>query len=230
MGDISEKREMIKSIYSHIVDSLLFISLIVILFMPIRVNAAELPTVQISTSNPPAYYQNLQDAYNAANNNDVIKSMNTTFGGLTINRPNINVTFQGGYNADFSSIIGSTYVNGMITISTGTATIGNFKIISTPVVSISSPTPGFTNSRTPVLNFSICCSRAVVYVDNVIVSKVSGDTLDPLTDGEHVVRVDTYDNVGSRVFAAVTFTVDTVAPVVTISSPISGVTVLATSL
>jgi len=224
MGHISKKRQMIKrNSMNIIIDSVIFIFSIVILLMPIKGSTAELSPVQISTTTPPTYYQTLQDAYNAAINNAIIKSRNKTFDRLNVNR-DISVAFQGGYNSDFSSVIGNTYINEMITIGSGTATIGNFKIVSPPEVNIYSPTPGFTKINTPVLVYSVCCGPAIVKIDDIVVSKVSGGTLDTLADGQHVVRVDTTDSTGNPVFTTVAFTVDTVAPVVTISSPVSGVT------
>jgi len=60
-------------------------------------------------------------------------------------------------------------------------------------------------------------------VDGAVVSKISGNTLDALGDGSHTVRVEATNTFGTS-FAEVSFTIDTVAPVVTISSPVPGAT------
>jgi hypothetical protein len=55
-------------------------------------------------------------------------------------------------------------------------------------------------------------------VDGAVVNKVSGNNLDPLTDGPHTVRVEAIDAAGNIGSSSITFTVDTVAPVVTMNS------------
>ncbi len=214
MEEIAEmKRSQVKSNRFFLV---LLGSVLVIILGFIRwAAAADLPPVQISTTNPPRYYQTLSEAYQNASNADIIKVKNTTFDGFTINR-DVTVTFQGGYNTDFSSVIGSTYINGVLTATTGTTTIGDFKIISSPLVTISSPTAVLTKNNAPQLIYSACCGTAIVKVDGTAVSKASGSTLDPLADGAHVVRIDTTDSFGGPVFSAVTFTVDTTPPLGTV--------------
>ncbi len=93
-----------------------------------------------------------------------------------------------------------------------------------PTVTIYSPTAGVTNNKTPALSYYAFEGVPFVTVDNVIVNKLSGDTLDALTEGSHTVRVETMDAAGNKGFAEVIFTVDTIAPTVTITSPTSGTT------
>ncbi|QWV97167.1 putative Ig domain-containing protein [Geomonas nitrogeniifigens] len=96
----------------------------------------------------------------------------------------------------------------------------NFSVDTTaPVVNITSPGTVLGNNRTPVLTYSLSEGNAVVRVDGVVVAKVSGDTLGPLADGEHTVRVEATDAAGNTGFAQVSFSVDATAPVVTITSP-----------
>jgi hypothetical protein len=79
-----------------------------------------------------------------------------------------------------------------------------------PIVTITSPTTGLTNDNTPLLTFTVDDPAAVVTVkvDGSVVSKVSGNSLDTLTDGQHAVRVDATNAEGTG-SAEVSFTVDT---------------------
>jgi len=95
---------------------------------------------------------------------------------------------------------------------------------SAPAVSISSPAAGISNNNVPVLNFTASEGTVVVKVDGVIVTKVSGDALDLLADGLHVVRVEATDSAGNSGFAETAFSIDTVGPVVGITSPVAGPT------
>jgi len=72
------------------------------------------------------YYSSLQAAYNAAVNGDIIQAQAVIFqGDFTLNRA---VTFilDGGYNSDYSTIIGLSTLNGNVRISDGVATVNNF--------------------------------------------------------------------------------------------------------
>ncbi|HDZ02228.1 MAG TPA: choice-of-anchor D domain-containing protein, partial [Nitrospirae bacterium] len=74
----------------------------------------------------PVYYSTLQAAYNAAIDGDIIQSQAVIFTeDLNINR-SISVTFEGGYDCDYTAVSGNTTINGTMTISAGTVTIGNF--------------------------------------------------------------------------------------------------------
>ncbi len=82
-------------------------------------------------ANPPVkigstYYSTLQEAYDAALDGDIIQSQDTTLiGDLNVNR-NILITLEGGYDCNYTAIIGETRLNGNMTISNGTITVGNF--------------------------------------------------------------------------------------------------------
>ncbi|MHB8840821.1 MAG: S-layer homology domain-containing protein [Candidatus Aquicultor sp.] len=94
--------------------------------------------------------------------------------------------------------------------------------------SITSPAPdSIVNTSTPKLLFSISdadVSGVVVKVDDIAVTKKSGDALDPLADGQHNVTVEVIDAASNASVARSNFTVDTHAPVVTITSPVAGST------
>ena len=97
-----------------------------------------------------------------------------------------------------------------------------------PQVSISSPLTGITNSSTPVLTYSLTEGTATVTVDGIVVTKASGDTLGPLADGPHTIKVGAVDMAGNSGYEEVTFTVDATAPMVTITSPTVSITSNAT--
>ena len=94
-----------------------------------------------------------------------------------------------------------------------------------PIVTINSPASGLLNSNTPFLSFTTSDGTVVVKVDNAVVNKVSGTLLAALADGPHTVRIEATDGANNRGYAEVTFTVDTVSPVVAISSPLPGLTI-----
>ncbi|HYS42790.1 MAG TPA: Ig-like domain-containing protein, partial [Geobacteraceae bacterium] len=81
-----------------------------------------------------------------------------------------------------------------------------------PTVVITSPAAGLTNNRTPQLTYAVSDGTVVVKVGGVVVDKVSGDSLAPLADGTHTVRVEATDTAGNSAFAEVTIGVDTAAP------------------
>jgi len=90
----------------------------------------------------------------------------------------------------------------------------HFTIDLGPTVVIISPTSVTTRNNTPLLDYTVSDSAVVVVVrvDGNVVSKVSGDTLDALSNGPHTVRVEATDAAGSTGFAEVPFTVDTTMP------------------
>jgi hypothetical protein len=117
----------------------------------------------------------------------------------------VRITAVNGYGSDFAEV--------------------RFTVDATaPVVNVSSPPTGITNNNKPLFIFSVSDGTAVVKLDAVAMDKVSGSELDALTDGKHVLRVEAADAAGNTGFAEIAFTVDTVPPVVTLSSPVSGTT------
>ncbi len=102
--------------------------------------------------------------------------------------------------------------------STFSGTITLDTVTPPPVVTITSPL-ALTNSKTPLLTYTASEGTVTVKVDGVIVSKVSGNSLDSLADGAHVLHVESVSAAGLLGFAEATFTVDTTPPTITISSP-----------
>jgi len=92
-----------------------------------------------------------------------------------------------------------------------------------PAISITSPLAGYTNNAQPLFT-SAGDGSIVVYVDGLIVNKVSGENLDWLEDGPHTIRVEAADLAGNSAFAETAFTIDTTAPYVEITSPPAGPT------
>lgn len=90
-----------------------------------------------------------------------------------------------------------------------------------PAVFVSAPANGsVVCDNTPQLIFDSGDGvNVVVEVDGIVVAKNSGDSLDQLADGVHAVVVKSTDYSGNTGLATSTFTVDTVAPNVTITSP-----------
>jgi hypothetical protein len=86
-----------------------------------------------------------------------------------------------------------------------------------PTVSISAPGSSLTNDNTPLLTYAVSDGSVLVKVDGVAVSKVSGDSLDVLSDGNHTVFVEATDAAGNIGSAEVSFVVDTVAPAISIN-------------
>ncbi len=90
-----------------------------------------------------------------------------------------------------------------------------------PTVTLTSPTSGFVNNKTPQLTYTFSNGTVVVKVDGTVVNKTSGANLDNLADGTHTVTVQATDAAGNVGSASVTFTVDTTAPVIASSIPAS---------
>jgi hypothetical protein len=72
-------------------------------------------------------------------------------------------------------------------------------------------------TATPLLSYSVTGGSVNVYIDNNLVTKVSGSNLDALGAGTHTVRVEATDATGMTQAAQVTFIVDTLAPTGSIS-------------
>jgi len=73
------------------------------------------------------YYNSLWEAYNAAQEGDVIQSGWTTLeGDLNISK---SVSFEGGYNCDYSAVTGVTTIVGDVNITNGSVSMGGFEIV-----------------------------------------------------------------------------------------------------
>ncbi|HLE40089.1 MAG TPA: Ig-like domain-containing protein [Nitrospirota bacterium] len=118
----------------------------------------------------------------------------------------------------------STETNLMIGGGMGTFRVTTRADAPPPTIVLTSPGPGMTSNSRPLLTYTASAGTVVVTVDGVAVSKVSGDTLDALADGMHIVNVAATDTSGRTGSASVTFTVDTIAPAVSIASPTAKLT------
>ncbi len=77
--------------------------------LPVRIGGTDYPT--------------LQTAYNAASTGSVIQCHAVRFNEDPVFSRDIEVTFECGYNCDYSSIMGETTIEGNITVDSGTVTI-----------------------------------------------------------------------------------------------------------
>ncbi len=77
---------------------------------------------------PYVYYATLQDAYDAALTGDSIQSQDVIFLGDHTFDLNKSVTITGGYSCDYSSITGTTTINGDVTIDDGTVTLDDLDL------------------------------------------------------------------------------------------------------
>lgn len=76
----------------------------------------------------PVYFNSIQAAYDAAQYGAIIKLWGITYNeSLDCNRP-IEVTLQGGYDSEYTTIIGETIVNGEIVITDGTVVMDGVTI------------------------------------------------------------------------------------------------------
>jgi hypothetical protein len=82
----------------------------------------------------PIYYSQLQHAYDASMNGDLIKLGNGLAETLTLSR-GISLTIRGGYASGFSSVTGTTPITGGVTIQAGSATIENIDLTGTMTIS-----------------------------------------------------------------------------------------------
>lgn len=100
--------------------------------------------------------------------------------------------------------------------------------IASPTVSITSPADGsLISNNTPQLSYTATdtgsgVASVVVTVDGEVVNKISGDNLDPLSDGQHTVAVTASDAAENSTTATSTFTVDATAPTVS-ATPAGGI-------
>ncbi len=89
------------------------------------------PPVKITSTVPPpnpadSYFQTIQEAYNVVEDGQLVMVREMILSEVIGINQSKTVTIAGGYNCDFTSVTGKTTVNGDITISVGSSTIGNF--------------------------------------------------------------------------------------------------------
>jgi len=128
----------------------------------------------------------------------------------------IELTATPAFGSVFDSWTGACTGSGTcsLTIDSAKDVSATFLETYAPAVVINSPT-GITTSR-PTLNYAVSTGTAVVKVDGVSVTKMSGDLLDSLTAGTHTVRVEATNSAGHLGFAESSFTVDGTPPTATI--------------
>jgi hypothetical protein len=108
-----------------------------------------------------------------------------------------------------------------VTMNAITNVTASFTPTTPPTVTIVSPS-GNTVSSTPVLQYTVSTGTVVATVDGVVVNKVSGNNLGPLSNGTHVVNVQATNLAGLTGSANSTFTVNTTSPTVTTGIPAAG--------
>ena len=119
-----------------------------------------------------------------------------------------------------STAVGTT--PGNLATATSTIVVDN----TLPSVAITAPAAGiFTNNNKPTLVFTATDRNLAVTtlkVDGTIVTAaaVSPATLGPLTDSTHNAAIEALDSAGNLTTDTKSFTVDTIAPVITITSPV----------
>jgi hypothetical protein len=90
-----------------------------------------------------------------------------------------------------------------------------------PAVTIVSPEVGLGSNNNPLLQFNTTAGSVVVSLDGMVVAKQSGDTLGPLSDGDHWVDLLATNTLGVSSSDRVDFSIDSRFPVVfTINSPV----------
>jgi len=76
--------------------------------------------------------------------------------------------------------------------------------IAPPIITINTPRPGLTSDKNPVLSFDVNEEgTSVVTVDGKVVNVVSGEKLGPLSDGTHVIRIQSTDVSGNSSYQEV---------------------------
>ncbi|RJQ45236.1 MAG: hypothetical protein C4538_08840 [Nitrospiraceae bacterium] len=83
------------------------------------------PAVRIAITTP-SYYFTLQEAYDNAGDGDTIQCLASTFAENLSIDINKSITFEGGYDGPFSSIVGKSILNGNMTITNRILAIENF--------------------------------------------------------------------------------------------------------
>jgi hypothetical protein len=150
-------------------------------------------------------------------------SCGTTCSGNFRQGENVILTAAAGFGSNFGTW--SEACNGTnpcsLTVDSAKSVTATFTETYAPAVVISSPSGTLANMR-PVLNFTVSTGTVVVKVDGIAVNKISGDMLDVLTDGPHVVSVEATNAAGHLGFAESSFTVDTTPPAVASIIPATG--------
>jgi hypothetical protein len=95
----------------------------------ITANFDPVPLVKVLPSHPDIIYQTLQGAYNEATDNDQLKARNVVFSdaSLTLNG-STNISLKGGLESDFTTVNGCSYLQGILSLVSGSLTVENICI------------------------------------------------------------------------------------------------------
>ncbi|MFA5073120.1 MAG: PKD domain-containing protein [Nitrospirota bacterium] len=157
-------------------------------------------------------YSTLQAAYNVAMDHDVIETLAINFvENIDINRP-MAISINGGFGCGYTQLVGSSTIQGQVTASDGTITLGNIEIVTgTPTGGSSDPiydivvNAGVGGSITPAGTTIISKGKSQSYS----ITPAQGYYIqDVLVDGVSVGAVNTYTfaNVTTNHRIEVTFT------------------------
>ncbi len=91
-------------------------------------NSVYCPRLPVVIANTGDYFSNLQDAYDAADSGDIIFCHETTFSEDLDIDLNKEITFQGGYNCEYSAQSGMSTFTGNLSITNRTLIFGDFII------------------------------------------------------------------------------------------------------
>jgi len=147
-------------------------------------------------------------------------SCGSTCSGLFHQGANVVLSASPGFGSAFDSWSGACTGSGpcAITLDNSKDVTATFVGSYAPEIAITSPA-GTTRNSTPLLNYAVSTGAVVVKVDGITVGKVSGDNLDTIPDGTHVLRVEATNAAGHLGYAESTFTVDSTPPAVSSITP-----------
>jgi hypothetical protein len=160
-------------------------------------------------------YANLQDAYNAAAEGDIIQALATDlYENFAANR-NISVTVDGGYNCDYSSNPDKSVIRGMPHVTSGTVTMKNFRISAWSgqaapyTISIIADPGGTISPSSAIVNYGDGLTFAInpdnamniidVKVDGVSQGVISSYTFSNVTSGHTIEAIFGCPNLPARI-------------------------------
>jgi alpha-tubulin suppressor-like RCC1 family protein/flagellar hook assembly protein FlgD len=123
------------------------------------------------------------------------------------------------WNLDSIDGTKTVYVKFMDLVGNSSVYSGSITLDTTPPsVTISSPVSGVTSTNTPLLLYTVDEGTAVVTLDGTVITKASGDILDPLAEGTHILRVESNDTAGNFGYAEVSITFDINPPTTSLTT------------
>jgi len=193
------------------------------------VQAQECSNPPVKIANTSSYYSSIQNAYDAAVDDSTIEIQALNFiENIDANR-NISVTFQGGYNCDYTESTGMSVIEGSLSVSAGFLSTGSITVSTlSPDTSITAPASGAVLSG---VSYSITgtANQGTYDLQSVQVSTDGGTSWNnvtgtsiwsylwtlPLEDyGSHIILARAIDmnNVEDATPASVNIFIDTVSP------------------